>query len=167
VLTVTTSSERKPIESAEALLRRPRWTRVRKVALIRREVREYLPSSTVEVLLSEGETVIEGGAEVGAAGGSAPVFASVMVTADLKDLADRFRDRADAATAARVAELLDGHPDLAPKLAARLRLRLPELAGCAEASSWEISVDPQVRVDGTAVMIDADIVAAPAGAEFG
>ena len=167
VLTVTTSSERKPTESAEALLRRPRWTRVRKVALIRREVREYLPSSTVEVLLSEGEIVIEGGAEVAASSASTRVYATVMVTADLEDLADRFRDRADAATAARVAELLDGHPDLAPKLARRVQPRLPELAGRTDVSNWELTVEPQVRVEGTAVMIDADVVAAPAGAEVG
>jgi len=162
---VTTSSERKPIESAEALLRRPRWTRVRKVALIRREVREYLPSSTVEVLLSEGETVVEGGAEVGRDGASSRVFATMMITADLAALADRFRDRADAATARRVAELLEGHPDLAPKLAARLQPRLPNLVGASSAKHWDIAVEPEVRAEGTSVMIDADIVAVPTDAE--
>lgn len=140
---------------------------MRKVALIRREVREYLPPSTVEVLLSEGETVVEGGTELVPGGGSSRVFATVMVTACLARLADRFRDPPDAATAARVAELLEGHPDLAPKLAARIRSRLPELAGDPTASQWEIVVDAQVRVEGTAVLIDADIVAAPTGVEVG
>ncbi len=137
------------------------------MALIRREVREYLPASTVEVLLSEGETVFEGGTELVASGGSSRVFATIMVTADLASLADRFRDRPDAATAARVAELLEGHPDLAPKLAARIRSRLPDLAGDPSAAQWEIAVDSQVRVEGTAVLIDADIVAAPTSVEVG
>ncbi len=164
---MTTSSDREPDEPAEAILRRPRWTRVRKVALIRREVREYLPASTVEVLLSEGETVIEGGAEVVSGGESSRVFATLMITADLAALAGRFRDRADAATAMRVAELLQDHPELVPKLIARVRPRLPELAGREVSTSWEVTVDPQVRAEGTAVMIDADIVAAPTGAEVG
>ena len=166
-MNVTTSSEREPAESPEALLRRPRWTRVRKVALIRREVREYLPASTVEVLLSEGETVVEGGAEVVRSGRSSRVFATLMIAADLTALADRFRDRADAATALRVAELLDGHPDLGPKLIARVRPHLSELAGRADASQWDVTVDPQIRAEGTSIMIDADIVAAPTGAEVG
>ncbi len=140
---------------------------MRKVALIRREVREYLPASTVELLLSEGETVLEGGVEVRSASSSGRVFASMMITVELSDLADRFRDRADAATAARVAELLDGHPDLARRLSARVRPRLPELAGRPDVPGWEISVEAQVRVDGTAVLIDADIVAAPTGVEVG
>jgi len=140
---------------------------VRKVALIRREIREYLPSSTVEVLLSEGESVIEGGAEVVTGGGSSRVFATLMITADLEALADRFRDRPDAATALRVADLLGAHPDLGPKIVARVRPRLPELAGREDAAQWHVSVDSQVRAEGTAVMIDADIVAAPTGVEVG
>ncbi len=154
--------------SPEALLQRPRWTRVRRVALIRREVREYLPASTVEVLLSEGDTVIEGGAELAAgAAASERTFASVMITADLASLAGRFRDRADAATAARVAELLTDHPALGPRIAARVRARLPELAGREDAAQWGITVDPQVRAEGTAILIDADVVAAPDEVEVG
>jgi len=111
--------------------------------------------------------VVEGGTELVPGGDGSRVFATVMVTADLGRLADRFRDRPDAATAARVAELLEGHPDLAPKLAGRVRSRLPELAGDPAALQWEIVVDAQVRVDGTEVLIDADIVAAPTGVEVG
>ncbi len=111
--------------------------------------------------------MVEGGTELVPGGDASRVFATVMVTADLARLADRFRDRPDAATAARVADLLDGHPDLAPKLAARIRSRLPELAGDPAAVQWEIVVDAQVRVDGTEVLIDADIVAAPTGVEVG
>ncbi len=166
-MNVTTSSEREPSESPEALLRRPRWTRVRKVALIRREVREYLTASTVEVLLSEGDTVVEGGAEVVRDGASSRVFATLMITADLTALAGRFRDRPDAATALRVAELLEGHPDLEPKLVARVRSRLPELAGHEDAAEWTITVDPQVRADGSSIMIDADVVAVPTGGKVG
>ncbi|MCR9159746.1 MAG: hypothetical protein ACE37F_05310 [Nannocystaceae bacterium] len=164
---MTTPSEREPIESAEALLRRPRWTRVRKVALIRREVREYLPASTVEVLLSEGETVVEGGAEVVRDGASSRVFATLMITADLAALSGRFRDRPDAATASRVADLLDGHPDLEPKLIARARARLPELAGPKGAAQWTITVEPQVRAQGSSIMIDADVVAVPTDGKVG
>ncbi len=140
---------------------------MRKVALIRREVREFLPASTVELLLSEGETVIEGGTEVTSTASRARVFASVMITVELSALEDRFRDRADAATAARVAELLEGHPELTQRLSARVRPRLPELAGGADTEGWEIAVEAQVRADGTAVLIDADVVAAPTGVEVG
>lgn len=117
--------------------------------------------------MSEGETVVEGGTELVHGGASSRVFATVMVTADLGRLADRFRDRPDAATAARVAELLEGHPDLAPKLASRIRARLPELAGDPAAVQWEVVVDANVRAEGTEVLIDADIVAAPTGVEVG
>ncbi len=113
--------------------------------------------------------MFEGGAEVTARGEAiAPrVYATAMMTIDLAPLADRFRDPADAATAARVAELLTGHPELAPRVASRVRPRLPELAGRAEAKDWEISIETEVRAEGTIVFVDADVVAAPAGAEVG
>lgn len=164
VVNVTTLSQREE-DTPEALLARPRWTRVRKVALIRRQVREYLPVTTVEVLLSEGETVFESGAEVGVKAERAREFGSMMVTVDLVALADRFRDRPDAATAARVAELLVDHPDLAPRLIARVRERLAGRRG--DVSHWDVEVDPCVRSEGARVFIDADIVAAPAGIEVG
>ena len=162
-MNVTTSAYRGSSPgSPEAQLLQPRWTRVRRVALIRREIREYLPPSAVEVLLSEGDTVIEGATEV--AGGtrvSDRLFASVMITADLASLEDRFRDRADAATAARVAELLAEHPALAARIEVRVRARIAELAGRADAESWGVTVMPQVRAEGTSILIDADVVAAP------
>ena len=130
-----------------------------RVQLIRREIREYLPSTTVELLLSAGEHVVEGGLEVG--GESGRVYATAMVTIDLSACADAFREPADAATAERVAELLGGHAELKPRLTARVRPRLAELAEIDDPKKLRISLEAEVRAEGTTIYVDADVMGSP------
>ncbi|MCY1011889.1 hypothetical protein OV079_41305 [Nannocystis pusilla] len=69
----------------KAQLPEPGWVKVQKVQLIRREIREILAPSALELLFKYGELVIEAGPELGR-GRRAPghrFYATVMVTVDL------------------------------------------------------------------------------------
>lgn len=146
-------------------LLRPPWSRVHRVQLIRREIREYLPSTTVELLLSAGEHVVEGSAELVPGGStSGRVYATAMVTIDLRACAGAFREPADAATAERVAELLRGHAELEQRLVARVRPKLAELAGIDDPKKLQISLDAEVRAEGTRIYVDADVMGSPRSA---
>lgn len=134
-----------------------RWSRVRKVQLIRREVREVLSPSALEVLWKYGEHVVEGGAELGH-GRGAPgrrFYATVMVTVDLRRCAAYFSEPADVATAERLAELMLGNPRVKQKLVALARPELARLAG-VPAAQLLVEIDHHVRSEGTQVFIDGD-----------
>ena len=121
---VRATARRLPTPSARATpglagrLSAPRWARVERVQLIRREVREYLPAGAVELLLSGADCVVEGDDELGPVSGGATrrearkearrVYATVMVTIGLAQSSAAFRERPDGATAVRLAELLEG-----------------------------------------------------------
>lgn len=134
------------------------WARVDRVQLIRREVREVLAPSALEVLLAHAERVVEGGDEVGAPApraGTRRVYATLMVTIDLRRCARFFREPADAATAERVAELMESSPDLERKLVRLVRAELARLAG-AEPDAIEITLERTIRAEGSILYIDGD-----------
>jgi len=138
------------------LLPEPRWASVQKVQLIRREIRETLSPSALEVLWRHGEHVIEGGGELGRGGAAARRFyATVMVTFDLRRCAAYFREPADVATAERLAELLIGSPRVKTKLIALAREELARLAQ-VPGSQLHIEMDHHARAEGTQVLIDGD-----------
>lgn len=135
----------------------PGWVRVKKVQLIRREVREVLSPSALEVLWKHGEHVIEGGPEVGS-GRAAPArrfYATVMVTFDLRRCAAYFTEPPDVATAEKLAELMLGSARVRQKLIALVRPELARLAGVA-ADLLHVEIDHHVRSEGTQVFIDGD-----------
>jgi hypothetical protein len=141
----------------------PRWARVDRIPLIRREVRESLSPGALDLLLAEADIVVEGSGEIEprAMPASADrVFATVMLTIDLARVADRVREPADAATAERIAELMRVEPLVRDRLVDRARPRLAALLGLAE-SAVEISIEPHVRADGVQVLVDGDAVAWP------
>lgn len=148
--------------AAERGLVRPRWARVHRIRLIRREVKESLSAGALDLLLEHAELVVEGSGEIGspAAEGHARVYATVMLTIDLSRCAEGFREPADAATAERVAELMRETTAVRTRLLALARPRLAELAGLAE-DALEISLEPQVRAEGVRVLVDGDAVAWP------
>jgi hypothetical protein len=133
------------------------------VQLIRREIREFLGQSALEVLFSVAEHVVEGSAELSAADAGSPgrgaraprVYATVMVTIDLRACSAYFREPADDATAERVAELMQGCARVGEQLAELARPKLAELAGLA-ADRLEVTLQHQVRADGTRILIDGD-----------
>ena len=139
------------------LLPEPRWASVQKVQLIRREIRETLSPSALEVLWRHGEHVIEGGGELSHGRGAAGrrFYATVMVTFDLRRCAAYFREPADVATAERLAELLIGSPRVKTKLIALARAELARLAQVPD-SQLHIEMDHHARAEGTQVLIDGD-----------
>jgi hypothetical protein len=136
------------------------WARVDRVQLIRREVREVLAPSALELLFAHAERVVEGGDEVGGSPAHAGrrVYATIMVTIDLRRCARYFREPPDSATAERVAELMEASPDLERKL---VRLVRGELAALAHANpdALDVTLETTVRTDGPIVYVDADAMA--------
>lgn len=137
------------------LLPAPPWLRVRKVALIRREIREYLPPGAIDLLLAGAAEVIEGAPELGRTAGKGWVYATAMVTIDLQRSRAAVREGADAGTAGRVAELLRDHAHLRARLIERVRPRLAALAGLVP-EAIDVTLDFGVRARGTLLLIDAD-----------
>ncbi len=132
------------------------WARVDRVQLIRREVREVLAPSAIEVLLGHAERQVEGGAELGDnAPASGRVYATLMVTIDLQRCARFFREPADTATAERVAELMADSPALDRKLTRMVAGELAALAGCTP-EELDVSLDRTIRADGTILYVDGD-----------
>jgi hypothetical protein len=125
------------------------WARVDRVQLIRREVREYLAPSALEVLLGHAERQVEGGVE------GDRVYATLMVTVDLGRCARFFREPADTATAERVAELMTESPGLERKLVRMVSAELARLAGCAP-DDLDVSLEHVVRAEGAVLYVDGD-----------
>ncbi len=133
-------------------LRDPRWSRVHKIQLIRREVREFLSVSAIGALFSRAEHRLEDGlyAEDG-------LHASVTVALDLGAFSDVFRERADPATALRVAALMEGDRAVHRQILSMIRTELAALA-CLDARSAQIELEFQVRAEGRTVFVDGDAV---------
>jgi len=111
----------------------------------------------VELLLQSGTEVFEGAPELGGAtSDKGSVFATVMLTIDLRKSAAAYRERPDAATASRVAELLADHPDLRSKLTERVRSPVAQMLRVSE-QSVAIALDVSVRAQGPSILIDADV----------
>jgi hypothetical protein len=111
-----------------------------------------LGESELEVLFSRAEHVVEGGCDEG------NVYATVMVTIDLAALSQIFREPMDEATAARVAELMHGHPFVRDRLS---RLAAPELARLAGKATppRRVQLEQKIRVTGRRILIDGDAMA--------
>lgn len=156
-MSATTPPPRRGRGELGSQLSEPRWARVQKVQLIRREIRETLSPSALEVLWKHGEHVIEGGAEVSHGRGAAGrrFYATVMVTFDLRRCAAYFREPADVATAEKLAELMLGSPRVKHKLIALARPELARLAGVPE-TQLHVELDHHVRTEGAQVFIDGD-----------
>lgn len=146
---------RRPRSPPRAQLPDPGWARVQKVQLIRREVREVLSPSALEVLFRYGEHVIEAGPELGGRRSSGRFYATVMVTIDLRRCAVHFCEPADVATADKLTELMLGSARVRQKLVALARPELARLAGVAP-TLLQVEIDHHVRSEGTRVFIDGD-----------
>lgn len=137
----------------------PPWVRVRRVQLIRREIREVLSPGAIEVLFDQADLVVEGGEELGGRrAADHRIYATVMVTIDLSRCAPHFREPADEATARRVAELMEGDPQVQQRLHTLAAREAARLAG-TEPESLALVMEVAVRVDGTSVLVDLDVMA--------
>lgn len=154
-------TEQRARELARELLG-PAWPRVRRIPLIRREIRESLSDNALELLFRGAELIVEGDPELGER-----AYATVMATLDLSARAALLREPPDEATAERVAELMRGSPGVRERMTALARPRLAELYG-VDPRGFAIELLPAVRVEGAKILIDGDVVvSARAGRQAG
>lgn len=139
-------------ELARALLGSA-WTRVRRIPLIRQEVRESLSASALDLVFQDAELIVEGGTAKADGNG----YATVMVTIDLQTAAKLLRERADEATAERVTELMRGSAVVRRRLIDMARPKLAAIFG-VPARSMRVELLPVVRFVGTKILIDGDAV---------
>ena len=137
----------------------PPWARVQRVQLIRREVREVLSPGAIEVLFEHADLVVEGGEELGGRrAADRRLYATVMVTIDLTRCGTCFREPADEATARRVAELMEADPQVHQRVRSLAAREVAQLAE-TEPHTLTLALETGVRADGTAVLLDIDVVA--------
>ncbi len=132
-------------------LQAPRFSRVARINLIRREVRESLSPNALELLFSGAELVVESGRDPG----GRALYCTVMLTFDLSRSAALVREPADAETARRLCELMGRDPRVQARLQ---RLARPYLSELAERSvpAREIDLDFTMRHEDDRILIDAD-----------
>lgn len=159
---MTTPNPSPTITDATALARAtlgPIWPRVRRIPLIRREVRESLSDNALELVFGSAELLVEGDRELAAGqlGDRNRAYATVMVTLDLQPCAALLREPVDEATALRVAELMRGSAAVRRQL---IELARPQLAALVDAPARSLRIEmlPSVRVEGTRILIDGDAV---------
>jgi len=159
-MTTSAHTGERPPAALIAQLPEPKWARVSRIQLIRREVRETLSASAVDVLFAHARHVVEGSPELGARanGTGRRVYATVMVTIDLVHCAQVFREPPDAATAERVAELLADGRRVRSRLASLARPELALLVGVS-GDRLRLTMEHDVRSEGTTILIDIDAMA--------
>jgi len=132
---------------------------VRRIPLIRREVRESLSNSALEILFCSAELLVEGDRDLDCASSfeSGRAYATVMLTLDLLRSAPLLRERPDEATAERVAELMRGCAGVRERV---IELARPQLAALFEADPATLRVEllPVIRIAGARILIDGDAV---------
>lgn len=131
---------------------------MRRIPLIRREVRESLSDSALEILFAKAELLVEGDHELGSRDiAQGRGYATVMLTLDLAGSATLLRERADEATAERVAELMRGSAEVRRRVTELARPQLAKLFD-ADPRSLRIELLPSVRVVAARILIDGDAV---------
>jgi hypothetical protein len=135
---------------------------VARVQLIRREVREFLSPSAVDLLFAHADAVVEGGLESGETDAPDRAYATVMVTIELGRCAELFREPADEATAQALAELMRTDARVRERLLALARRELARVSGRAE-TRLSAQLEHQVRVEGRRLLLDADAMVSLAG----
>lgn len=143
--------ERAP--APEPTPKRKPMARAARVTLFEREIRERLSIAAVEILLDRARVLSEGQRS------SSPTarrawFGSTMITIDVADLGDVVRERCDARSAARVAELIAGDARVTRRVQKLAEREAQRLAG------GPLRVRPsevRVRAQGTLVHLDVDV----------
>ncbi len=125
--------------------------RALRVTLFEREVREKLSASAVEILFQRARVLSEGRRSASATANDG-FFGSTMLTIDLSELADLVRDPADAATAERLAALME-EDSRVQKRVRQIAAQEAERLGGTGARAVEV----RLRTEGATVFIDADV----------
>jgi hypothetical protein len=129
--------------------------RATRIGLFEREVRERPARAALDLLFARAEVMSEG--QRTQRGGRDAYFGSTMLTFDLPALAVLLRDACDAATAQRLAALLEADPSVGKRVQ---ELAKREAARVSGAAPLNVSTHVAIRAQGAKVFIDVDVEAA-------
>ena len=127
---------------------------VRRIALIEREVREYLSQAALDAVFDRAEVISEGEASV--AQGKTVYLGSTMLTVEVSLLGEILREPADEDTAQHLAALLVKEPSLDARTQAIVRREVERIASSKPKS---VRGETRIRVLGTRVFLDIDVEA--------
>jgi hypothetical protein len=133
--------------------RRP-MARATRIGLFEREVREKPARAALDLLFARAEIISEG--QRSQRGGRDAYFGSTMLTLDLPALSVLIRDACDAATAVRLATLLETDPSVDKRIQ---ELAKREAARVSGATPKSVSTHVAIRAAGAKVFIDVDVEA--------
>lgn len=142
-----------PAEAVPLSARRP-MARATRIGLFEREVRERPARAALDLLFARAQVISEG--QRSQRGGRDAYFGSTMLTFDLPALSIFIRDACDAATAVRLAALLEADPSVAKRVQ---ELAKREAARVSGATPREVSAHVAIRATGAKIYIDVDIEA--------
>jgi hypothetical protein len=128
---------------------------VRRIALIEREVREYLSQAALDAVFDRSEVISEG--ETSTAQGRSAFLGSTMLTLDVSVLGEILREPADEDTARRMAALLVDEPSLDARAQVIVRREVERITHGRPKS---VRGETRIRVRGTRVYLDIDVEAA-------
>ncbi len=127
---------------------------VRRIALIEREVREYLSQAALDAVFARSEVISEG--ERSAALGKVAFVGSTMLTFDVSSLGEILREPADEDTARRMAALLADEPTLDARAQLIVRREVERLT---HEKPKSVRGETRIRARGTRVYLDIDVEA--------
>ncbi len=128
---------------------------VRRIALIEREVREYLSQAALDAVFDRSEVISEG--ETSTAQGRSAFLGSTMLTLDVSVLGEILREPADEDTARRMAALLVDEPSLDARAQVIVRREVERIT---HGKPKSVRGETRIRVRGTRVYLDIDVEAA-------
>ena len=126
----------------------------RKVALFRREIREWISPPAFEILLGAAEVLAEGSFE-GPPGPDQVYLASIQIQVNLPQCSHFIRDPLDAAAARRLAEMIR-QDRLIQELLREIATREAETAAGCRLADLQIEVDTSHRGDELMVSMDVE-----------
>jgi hypothetical protein len=128
---------------------------VRRIALIEREVREYLSQAALDAVFDRSEVISEG--ETSTTQGKSAFLGSTMLTLDVSVLGEILREPADEDTARRMAALLVDEPSLDARAQVIVRREVERIT---HGKPKSVRGETRIRVRGTRVYLDIDVEAA-------
>jgi hypothetical protein len=131
--------------------RRP-MARATRIGLFEREVRERPARAALDLLFARAEIISEGARTQ--RGGRDAYFGSTMLTFDLPALSVVIRDACDAATAVRLAALLEADASVGKRVQ---ELAKREAARVCGATPRDVIAHVAIRAQGAKIFIDVDV----------
>lgn len=126
-------------------------TRVHRIALIEREVRERLSRAALELVFERAEVISEG--QRTSRNGKEVFHGSTMLTVNLEELCLDLREPCDAGTAQRLATLLRADPTGTARVKAIAGREVERITGRRPKA---VSVEVTVSSRGAKVLLDVD-----------